>query len=139
MNDKEQVVRHLEITQGVVDRLAGNSFSVKSWSMAIMSAAVLFINQDNNAYSHFLILTFLIPIFGFWLLDGYFLWQERLFRGIYDDIRQQESTDFKMNISAQLKKVDNKWRDSVCSLTLGIFYSVEIIFIVIVFFILKGF
>ncbi|CAB5506423.1 hypothetical protein [Bathymodiolus thermophilus thioautotrophic gill symbiont] len=138
MDDKEQVVKHLEITQGVVNRLAGNSFSIKGWSMAILAAAILFIARSNGEYSEYLILTFLIPIFGFWLLDGYFLWQERLFRGIYDDVRQQETTDFKMNIPAQFKKVDNKWRDSVCSLTLWIFYSVEVVFIVVVFFILKG-
>lgn len=138
MDDKEQVVKHLEITQSVINRLASNSFSIKSWSMAIMSAAVLFINQDNNVYSHYLILAFLIPIFGFWLLDGYFLWQERLFRGVYDDVRQQKITDFKMDIPVQLKKVNNKWMDSIFSLTLGIFYIVEIVFIVVVFFILKG-
>jgi hypothetical protein len=98
----------------------------------------LFIARSNSIYSEYLILTFLIPIFGFWLLDGYFLWQERLFRGIYDDVRQQETTDFKMNVPAQFKKANNKWRDSVYSLTLGIFYSVEIVFIVTVFFVFKG-
>lgn len=138
MNDKEQVVKHLEIAQGVVNRLANNSFSIKGWSMAILTAAILFINQDNNTHSEMLILAFLIPIFGFWLLDGYFLWQERLFRGIYDDVRQQDTTDFKMNIPAQFKKANNKWRDSVCSLTLTIFYSIEIGFITAVYFILKG-
>jgi hypothetical protein len=138
VNDREQIVRHLEITQGVVNRLASNSFSIKGWSMAILAAAILFIARSNNVYSEYLILTFLIPIFGFWLLDGYFLWQERLFRGVYDDVRQQENTDFKMNIPAQLNKINNKWRDSFCSSTLGIFYGVEIIFIVVVFFILKG-
>jgi hypothetical protein len=138
VNDREQIVRHLEITQGVVNRLASNSFSIKGWSMAILAAAILFIARSNNVYSEYLILTFLIPIFGFWLLDGYFLWQERLFRGVYDDVRQQENTDFKMNIPAQLNKINNKWRDSFCSSTLGIFYGIEIIFIVVVFFILKG-
>jgi hypothetical protein len=103
MDDREQVVRHLEITQGVINRLANNSFLIKGWSMAILAAAILFIARSNSIYSEYLILTFLIPIFGFWLLDGYFLWQERLFRGIYDDVRQQEETDFKMNIPAQLK------------------------------------
>jgi hypothetical protein len=138
MDSKELVVKHLEITQGVVNRLASNSFAIKGWSMAILAAATLFIERGNNTYSEYLILTFLIPIFGFWLLDGYFLWQERLFRGVYDDVRQQETTDFKMNIPAQFKKANNKWRDSVCSLTLSIFYMIEIVFIMAVFFILKG-
>ncbi len=140
MDGREQVVRHLEITQGVINRLANNSFLIKGWSMAILAAAILFIARSNSIYSEYLILIFLILIliFGFWLLDGYFLWQERLFRGIYDDVRQQEETDFKMNIPAQLKKANNKWINSVCSLTLRIFYGVEIVFIVTVFFVLRG-
>jgi hypothetical protein len=140
VDGREQVVRHLEITQGVINRLANNSFLIKGWSMAILAAAILFIARSNSIYSEYLILIFLILIliFGFWLLDGYFLWQERLFRGIYDDVRQQEETDFKMNIPAQLKKANNKWINSVCSLTLRIFYGVEIVFIVTVFFVLRG-
>lgn len=138
MDGNDRVVKHLEMIQGVVNRLANNSFSIKGWSMAILAAAILFIARSNNIYSEYLILTFLIPIFGFWLLDGYFLWQERLFRGVYDDVRQQEKTDFKMNIPAQFKKPDNRWIDSIFSKTLIIFYSVEIVFIVVVFFILKG-
>ena len=39
MNDKEQVIKHLEIIQGVVNRLASNSFLIKGWSMTILSAA----------------------------------------------------------------------------------------------------
>lgn len=137
MDDREQVVKHLEITQGVVNRLANNSFSIKGWGMTILAAAILFIARGNNLYSDYLILTFLIPIVGFWLLDGYFLWQERLFRGVYNDVRQQESTDFKMDIPAQLKKANNKWINSIFSSTLWIFYCIEIVFIVAVFFILK--
>ncbi len=137
MTDKEQIVKHLEITQGIVNRLAGNSFAIKGWSMAILAAAILFIARSNDIYSEYLILAFLIPIFGFWLLDGYFLWQERLFRGIYDDVRQQEKTDFKMDIPAQFKKTNNKWLNSIFSLTLGIFYAIEIIFILVVFCILR--
>ncbi|MBA5248802.1 MAG: hypothetical protein FE834_04620 [Gammaproteobacteria bacterium] len=138
MDDKEQVIKHLEITQGVVNRLAGNSFSIKSWSMAILAAAIFFIARSNGSHSEYLILVFLIPIVGFWLLDGYFLWQERLFRGVYDDVRQQEKTDFKMDIPTQFKKDNNKLINSVCSLTLGVFYIFEMVFIVAVFFMLRG-
>ena len=79
MNDREQVIKHLEIIQGVINRLANNSFLIKGWSMAIISAAMLFISKNQN-YSEYTILSFWIPVAGFWVLYGYFLWQERIFR-----------------------------------------------------------
>ncbi len=137
MTDKEQVIKHLEITQGVINRLAHNSCSIKGWSMTILAAAILFIARS-NCNSEYLILAFIIPVVSFWILDGYFLWQERLFIGIYNDVRLQEKTDFVINIPAQLKKLKNKWRDSVFSLTLSIFYLTELFFILTVFCILKS-
>ena len=135
MNDKGQVIKHLEIIQGVINRLANNSFLIKNWSMTIISAAILFISRNQN-YSEYIILSFLIPVLGFWILDGYFLWQERIFRGIYNDVRTQESTDFEMSISSQTKKI--KWIKAVFSKTLNIFYLIEISFIGITFFILSN-
>lgn len=131
MDNKEQIVRHLEIVQGIVNRLASNSFFIKGWSMTILAATLLFIS--NNTVPVFFVLLFLIPVIGFWVLDGYFLWQERLFRGIYNDVRKQETTDFAMDIPSQLKKPDNQWKDAIFSDTLNIFYGIEIVFIVAIF------
>ena len=135
MNDKEQVIKHLEIIQGVINRLANNSFLIKSWSMTIISASILFISR-NQKFSEYIILSFLIPVLGFWILDGYFLWQERVFRGIYNDVRTQESTNFEMPISSKIKKI--KWIKAVFSKTLNIFYLIEISFIGLAFFILSN-
>lgn len=135
MNDKEQVIKHLEIIQGVINRLANNSFLIKSWSMTIVSVAILFISRNQN-FSDYIILSFLIPVLGFWILDGYFLWQERIFRGIYNDVRTQESTNFEMPISRQTKKIT--WIKAIFSKTLNIFYLIEISFIGLTFFILSN-
>ena len=135
MNDKEQVIKHLEIIQGVINRLANNSFLIKSWSMTIISVAILFISRNQNC-SEYIILSFLVPVLGFWILDGYFLWQERIFRGIYNDVRAQESTNFEMTISHQMKKI--KWVNSIFSKTLNIFYLMETGFIGLTFFVLSN-
>ena len=132
MNDREQVVKHLELILGVVNRLAQNSFWIKGWSMTLLTVAIIFISK-NTTHSEFFILVMAVPIIGFWILDGYFLWQERLFRGVYDDIRVQDKTDFKMDISAQKKKPRNKWHKAMFSLTLNIFYMTEVFFVLLVF------
>ena len=97
MNGMEKVVKHLEMTQAVINRLGSNSFQLKGWSMTLIVAAMVLIARY-DLQNPTIILAFILPILGFWILDGYFLWQERLFREVYDEIRQQEATDFKMGV-----------------------------------------
>ena len=132
MNDKEQIVKHLEMIQGVVNRLGHDSFLVKGWSMTILTAGIIFIAKS-EVQSGSIVLAFLIPVVGFWILDGYFLWQERLFRKVYDDIRGQETTDFAMNPMRHINKPKCSWRTSIFSVTLNIFYGIEVLFVLGVF------
>ncbi|MDD9869248.1 MAG: hypothetical protein OXU50_05090 [Gammaproteobacteria bacterium] len=138
MNDKSQVVKHLEMIQGVVNRLGHDSFLMKGWSMTILAAGIIFVARSEIQADE-VIIAFLIPVFGFWILDGYFLWQERLFRKVYDEIRKQEITDFAMNVMKHKDKPKCSWRSSIFSVTLNIFYGIEILFVFAVFLILKNF
>lgn len=128
MNDKDRVVKHLEIIQGVVNRLGHDSFLVKGWSMAILTASLVLVSKDTLGNGCF-ILIFLIPILGFWTLDGYFLWQERLFREVYNDVRTQDATDFAMNIAKHRNKPNRNYLSSLFSRTILLFYAIEIVFI----------
>ena len=136
MDDKTKVVKHLEIIQGVINRLGHDSFLIKSWSMAVLVAGIVFIARA-EVQSRCIVLVFLIPVIGFWILDGYFLWQERLFRKIYDEVRKKDSTDFAMNPIKHINEPNCKWRNSIFSRTLNIFYGIEVLFVCIVFVILK--
>ena len=129
MNSTEKVVKHLEMTQAVINRLGRNSVLLKSWSMTILVAAMVLIAREDLQNSYFVLILFL-PIVGFWILDGYFLWQERLFRYVYDDIRQQTDTDFKMDLGKHKDKPKCSWISAIFSVTLIIFYLIEIIFVV---------
>lgn len=128
MSGTEKVVKHLEITQVVINRLGRNSFLLKSWSMTILIAAMVLIAKENlqNQYS---VLTLFLPVAGFWILDGYFLWQERLFRHVYDEIRQQTDTDFKMDLGKHTGKPKCSWISAIFSVTLVIFYFIEVLFV----------
>ena len=138
MQDKEQVIKHLEMVQGVVNRLAHDSFLIKGWSMTILAAGIIFVARS-QIQSAYIVLTFIIPVVGFWTLDGYFLWQERLFRKVYDEVRKQAKTDFEMNPIKHKDKPKCSWIASMFSVTLNVFYGMEILFVLIVFFILKTF
>ena len=139
MEDKAQVIKHLEMIQGVINRLGHDSFLIKGWSMSILAAGIIFLARS-EVQSKWVVLAFLIPVIGFWILDGRFLRYERLFRKVYDEIRQQETTDFAMDLMKHKNKPKCKWKDSMFSITLNIFYGIEILFVLFVlgvFFILK--
>ena len=70
---------------------------------------------------------------GFWILDGYFLWQEKLFRKVYDEVRKQDDTDFKMDAMKHRNAPKSSWGAAIFSTTLIIFYLIEIVFIFLVF------
>ena len=131
MNGTEKVVKHLEMTQAVINRLGRNSFLLKSWSMTILVAAMVLIARENLQNQYF-VLVLLLPVVGFWILDGYFLWQERLFRQVYEEVRQQSDTDFKMDLSKHRDKPKCSWISAIFSVTLIIFYSIEGLFVCVI-------
>ena len=92
----EKKLAHLGMIQGVVNRLSTNSFLLKGWSVVLVSA--LFALAVGGTQIHFVYLAY-FPAFAFWVLDGYFLHQERLFRKLYDRVRglDEEEIDFSMD------------------------------------------
>ncbi|MFF1353365.1 hypothetical protein [Streptomyces sp. NPDC058297] len=78
-------IRHLELIQAVVARMGNNSFLIKGWALTLMGALLAF--AAGNA-SRTVAATGFVPIVAFWLLDGYFLYKERLFRRLYDKVRR---------------------------------------------------
>lgn len=132
MNGMEKVVKHLEMTQAIINRLGSNSFQLKGWSMTLIVAAMVLLARY-DLQNPTVILAFILPILGFWILDGYFLWQERLFREVYDEIRQQDDTDFKMDVMKHRDKPKRSWTSAIFSITLVVFYLAEVLFTLLVF------
>ena len=128
MDNNERILKHLEFIQGVVNRLGRNSFLLKGWSMAVLVAGALLMVRLRPDQP-LLALTLLLPVVGFWLLDAYFLRQERLFRAEYDRVRQQDATDFAMNPMQHKDLPKHSWLATFFSVTLVVFYGIEILFV----------
>ena len=69
MQDKEQVIKHLEMVQGVINRLGHDSFLIKGWSMTILVAGIVFVARS-QVQSAYIVLTFAIPVVGFWMVTS---------------------------------------------------------------------
>ena len=118
----DKKVAHLQMIQGVVNRLSNNSFLLKGWSVILVSA--LFALAAGGTQIHFIYLAY-FPAVAFWVLDGYFLHQERLFRALYNHVRRQkeDAIDFSMETSDVKQQVDS-WFKVTFSLTLLLFHGV---------------
>jgi hypothetical protein len=76
------VQSYINILQGVVARMATNSSNCKTWCVTIVSAIVVVI-ADKAKPTYVWIA--LLPVILFFLLDAYYLGQERSFRGTYNE------------------------------------------------------
>jgi hypothetical protein len=77
--------KHLEFIQQVVTRANGNSFQIKGWTVTIVAALAALSAAD--AKPQFAWIAASAVIF-FWLLDAYYLRMERLYRALYDHLRE---------------------------------------------------
>ena len=102
----ESKLKHLEMIQGVINRMASNSFHLKGWSVTLISA--LFALAANDTNQLFIYLAY-FPCVAFWSLDGYFLWQEKMYRKLYDETaeRPKDKIDFNLNASQYKDDVDS--------------------------------
>lgn len=126
----EKKQTHLQMIQGVVNRLSQNSFLLKGWCVVLVSA--LFALAASNSKAYFVYLAY-FPAIAFWVLDGYFLWQERLYRKLYDHVREmkEEEIDFSMDTSVVKSQIE-PWSDVILSMTLLIFHGTVLVSIVVV-------
>lgn len=133
----EKLHKHLEFLQLTITRMGANSFLLKGWTVTLVSA--LFVLSTDNSERLFSLLA-LIPAVLFWGLDGYFLWQERRFRIVYDLVRLKDDAniDYAMHDPA-VEDRDKGWLAATFSRTLLAFHGVLLVAILAVFFIERCF
>jgi hypothetical protein len=127
-NLKEYMFKEIEIIQDIIKRMAFNSFIIKGWAITLVVMTLLLKGTENQIWLAF------IPLIVFWFLDAYFLWQERLYRKLYDwVVNNRLKTDeylFDMNAYRFKDKVQSKLR-IMFTITLGWFYGSIAILIII--------
>lgn len=114
-------LKHLEFIQGVIARIAGNLLFLRGWTITLIAGLFALFTKDAN---HNYIFIVYFPVIIFWILDGYFLSQERLFRALYDHVRKlsEKEIDFSMDTSVYKKDERNTWLNAMFSKTLLHFY-----------------
>lgn len=91
----QEKIKHLEFIQEIITRMNQNSFQLKGWMIAIVSGLLaLYANSNNDIY----IWIAIAPTTMLWLLDTYYLQQERKFRGVYNDVAGISSEEQRVKI-----------------------------------------
>lgn len=129
MNEK---TKHLEFIQGVVTRMANTSFLLKGWSITVVAG--LFALSASSRKTSILILAIALAVI-FWFLDSYFLWQERLYRALYDDVRQRTEGKIDFSMDASRFSAQRRWYKTPFSIALWPFYlsvlAILVIFLIV--------
>jgi hypothetical protein len=136
---KEYMLKEIEIIQDIIRRMGFNSFMIKGWAITLVVVTLLLKGTEYQVWIAF------IPLLVFWFLDAYFLWQERMYRKLYEWVinnrLKTEEYLFDMNAYRFKGEVQSRFR-IMFSITLGWFYvSIAIlvlIYSVLLFSVSKG-
>ncbi len=114
--------KHLEMIQAVISRMAGNLFFLRGWTITLITGIFAIALSKDASKGYFLLAYFLLAVF--WVLDGFFLSQERRFRSLYDHVRKldENEIDFSMNTRNYKSRWRNRWFGAMVSSTLLWFY-----------------
>lgn len=126
----ENKLKHLEFIQLVINRMASNSFLLKGWGVTLVAALFALAAKDSD--KNYIVVAY-FPVIVFWILDAYFLSQERRFRNLYDGVRakREDEIDFSMD-TRPFAGSRTSWKAAFFSKTLIIFYGSMVLLMICV-------
>ena len=138
----EKKIKHIEMIESIIERMAKNSFQLKGWSMTLIALVGAISAQGSD--KRFILLAF-IPIIGFWILDSFYLQQERKYKQLYKNVIAKDETqiDFSMDTSMVTGTIEEMKRLCFCSCLFSItelcFYPIIAVALIILVVVLKVF
>jgi hypothetical protein len=84
--DNPAVSAHIDLLQGIINRLANNSSSCKTWCLTLTAA---FLSLAGAIHQPRVVSFALVPVVIFGFLDAMYLAQERAYRELYRHITQK--------------------------------------------------
>jgi hypothetical protein len=114
------MLKEIEIIQDIIKRMAFNSFMIKGWTITLVAVTLLLKGGKYQVFIAF------IPLFVFWFLDAYFLWQERLYRRLYNWVinNRLKTAEYLFDMNAyRFKNEEQSKLRIMFSITLGWFYG----------------
>ena len=125
---KETKSKHIDIIQSTISRMAQNSFIVKGWAVTILIGLFVFLQKNESKSNLFIYIT---PILFFWVLDSYYLWQERLFRKLYNKIIDDLTSESDLSMDTSTFKENYSFFRTLFSVSELLSYGVLLIIVIL--------
>ena len=109
----DKKMKHLELIQGIINRMASNSFMLKGWAVSLVSGIFVLASKDTDKL-YFLVAY--IPVTVFWFLDAYYLFQERLYRSLYEKVQNTDENSIDFSLKATTVEFDSEQNRFCCCL-----------------------
>src|SRR3954453_15159372 len=90
-------IAHLQMIQAVITRMSTNSFSLRGWTVTLISAVFALAAKDADI--RYIVIAF-FPTIMFWMLDGFYLAQERRYRDLYVAVSHKADDDIDFTLDA---------------------------------------
>ena len=124
MPDNTNKIKHLEMIEEIIKRMASNSFAIKGWAVAIVSAIIAY-GKDQTNWKYYI--TAFIPLFVLHCLDSFYLYIERKYLDLYEKVRMKKNTQIDFDMNTDYFNKDNKMKlyiKSFLSFSVMLFYPV---------------
>jgi disulfide bond formation protein DsbB len=132
--DSEKM-QHLEFIQNIITRMNTNSFQIKGMAITLLSALLaIYVSTQKVTF----IFIGIPPLILFWLLDSYYLQQERKLRGVYNDVvglkNKIEVKPYEIPIQKYTKDIDKHFSywNVFCSQTVIWLYLTVILLLILI-------
>jgi hypothetical protein len=121
-SNKEILLKEIDTIQSIINRVASNSFLIKGWTITLVVGILLL---ENITTARIQITIAFVPLILFWLLDSYFLYQERLYRKLYEWVAENrlKNKDHLLSMKTDRFKKDISEYKVPFSRTLFLFYG----------------
>ncbi|WP_423807224.1 hypothetical protein OUO06_09440 [Photobacterium damselae] len=129
--NKDSKIAHLGFVQNVIARMGQNSFYLKGWCVTLLAA--LFALSSKDSHVEFALVVY-FPLFMFWVLDAYFLYQERNYRQLYIEIATDIRLSDTFSLDVSLNSKQHSFTGAFFSRTLFPFYMLIVVLVLFIMF-----
>jgi len=113
-------LKHLEFIQAAIGRMSTNSSLFKGWAITIAAALTAFAAVDTRRA---LVAIALVSTALFWGLDGYYLWLERGFVKLHNEVAAMSAASIDFNMQIDKTKAFRGWLKACIRFHLVAFYG----------------
>jgi hypothetical protein len=119
-------LKHLEFIQAVIARMSNSSFLFKGWAVTIAAALTTFAATDTKVALRVALIAAMISTALFWALDGYYLWLERGFVKLHQQVAAKDPSDIDFSMTIDKSDAFCNWLRTCRRFHLALFYGVII-------------